>query len=741
MKNFLLFFLAMVLTTPIFSQRNCGSMDYLQSQIEKNPDRLKSLQKIEDFTQDWIKNHKQNGTRAIVTIPVVVHVVYRTATENISDAQIQSQLTVLTDDFRRLNADANNNWSQAADTEIEFCLANVDPSGNATSGITRTSTTVNGFGTNDKVKFNAQGGKDAWPASDYLNLWVCKIGGGILGYAQFPGGPANTDGVVIDYRYFGTIGTATAPFDLGRTATHEVGHWLNLRHIWGDGGCGVDDFVSDTPKSDAANYGCATGHVSCGTTDMVENYMDYSDDACMNLYTLGQKNRMQALFGAGGARASLLNSSGCSGNGGGGNGGGCTDNAVQVNLNFDNYPEETSWTITNSSGSVVASGGTYGGQADGSSLTIDVCLVDGCYDFTINDAYGDGMCCSYGSGSYTVTGGGTTYASGGSFGSSETTNFCVGGGQAPTCNDGIQNGDETGVDCGGSSCAPCPTCNDGIQNGDETGVDCGGSNCAPCGGGSNTTQLLASYFETGWDGWYDGGYDCYRYTGSKSWEGSKSIRIRDNSGTKSAMTTGAFDLTGYSDIEITFYFYPNSMEYGEDFWVRFKNNSGWHTVAAYASGTSFNNGSFYMATVNISAVDYPFASNSKFRIQCDASSNADQIYIDEVIITASGGGNRMAQKPRQTIKKLYGLDDNAKYAGSEDMDFEAFPNPATDDLTILAPEKINQVDILSITGQVMISKKSNKNEINMDVSTLNSGIYIITLKTEEEVMSRKFVKQ
>ena len=399
MKRLLLSFSGLLLSIVMMGQRNCGSMDYLQQQIEKNPARALQIEQIEVETQKWIKEHAGESHRAVVTIPVVFHVVYRTSTENISDAQIQSQLQVLNDDFRRLNSDADNTWPQAADTEIEFCLATVDPSGNTTSGITRTSTNVNGFGTNDAVKFNSQGGKDAWPAGDYLNFWVCNIGGGILGYAQFPGGPANTDGVVCDYRYTGTIGTATSPFDLGRTATHEVGHWLNLRHIWGDGNCNFDDFVTDTPSSDAANYGCSVGHQSCGSTDMVQNYMDYSDDACMNLYTLGQKNRMQALFGAGGSRVSLLSSNGC------GNGNppppppSCDDNDVVVSITLDNYPEETSWTITNASGTTVASGGTYGSQPDGSTVTIDECLVDGCYDFNIFDTYGDGICCSYGNGS------------------------------------------------------------------------------------------------------------------------------------------------------------------------------------------------------------------------------------------------------------------------------------------------------------------------------------------------------
>ncbi|WP_020536232.1 M43 family zinc metalloprotease [Lewinella cohaerens] len=516
-----LLLLALTFTTSLSAQRNCGAMEHLQMEMENDSKRALKLQQIEEQTRNFIQNTDARAVNGIITIPVVVHVVYNNSTENISDAQVQSQIDVLNDDFRRTNSDADNTWSQAADTEIEFCLASVDPDGNATNGITRTSTSVTAFSTNDNMKFNSSGGKDAWPAADYLNMWSCDISGGILGYAQFPGGDPATDGVVMDYQYFGTIGTATAPFDLGRTATHEVGHWLNLRHIWGDGNCNVDDFVSDTPTSDAANYGCATGHVSCSTVDMVQNYMDYSDDACMNLYTAGQKTRMRALFEPGGARASLLNSAACgapptptcsdgiqNGNETGVDCGGpdcdacppCTD--VIVSITLDNYPEETSWTITNSGGSVVASGGTYGSQPDGSTVTITNCLPDGCYDFTINDAYGDGICCSYGNGSYSVTTGGSTVASGGSFGSSETTNFCVGGGPAPTCTDGIQNGNETGVDCGGPDCAACPTCDDGIQNGNETGVDCGGPDCAAC---PTCDDGIQNGSETGVD---CGGPDC-----------------------------------------------------------------------------------------------------------------------------------------------------------------------------------------------------------------------------------------
>jgi hypothetical protein len=156
----------------------------------------------------------------------------------------------------------------------------------------------------DAVKSAATGGSDPWPADRYLNLWVCRLEGGLLGYAQFPGGPAQTDGVVITYTGFGVGGTAAAPFDLGRTATHEVGHWLNLRHIWGDDGtgCSGDDFVEDTPNQGGPNTGRpAFPSVSCANGpngDLFVNYMDYVDDAVMVMFTSGQVFRMQAALDA-----------------------------------------------------------------------------------------------------------------------------------------------------------------------------------------------------------------------------------------------------------------------------------------------------------------------------------------------------------------------------------------------------------------------------------------------------------
>ena len=307
--------------------RRCGTMENLERLKQLDPDLEPRMEDMEKHTREIIssaataKGGHSSVAATVYRIPVVVHVVYNTTAQNISDAQVQSQITVLNEDFRRLNADRTNTpagfGTVAADCEIEFCLATVAPNGSATNGIVRKYTSTTSFSQDDGVKFSSSGGNDAWPASGYLNIWVCNLGGGLLGYAQFPGGPASTDGVVINYQYFGRNGSAVAPYNKGRTGTHEVGHWLNLYHIWGDdnGACTGSDAVSDTPNQASEHYGCPTypsGSCSNGSNgDMFMNYMDYTDDACMNLFSTGQKSRMRALFASGGAKASLLSSTGC----------------------------------------------------------------------------------------------------------------------------------------------------------------------------------------------------------------------------------------------------------------------------------------------------------------------------------------------------------------------------------------------------------------------------------------------
>ena len=256
----------------------------------------------------------------IITIPVVVHIVYNGSGQNISDAQVQSQIDVLNKDFRRFNPDVANSPSRhrgfSKDSRIEFCLASRDPNGQSTNGITRTSTAHAPFlnDGNNHIKFNTYGGKDIWNRDKYLNLWVCALEGTLLGWANFPGtGTASIDGVVVNYEAFGTIGTANAPSNLGRTTTHEIGHWLDLYHVFQDGCTGLGDDCNDTPFQENEHYGCPSNPTSCGNSgyggDMYSNFMDYVDDGCMNMFTFIQNLRMRAALD--GPRSSIKTSNGC----------------------------------------------------------------------------------------------------------------------------------------------------------------------------------------------------------------------------------------------------------------------------------------------------------------------------------------------------------------------------------------------------------------------------------------------
>lgn len=310
--------LGMFTNTWAQSQRSCATMQHLQMQLQSDPTLAARMQQIENKSQQIIAGNAQNRTTAVIVIPVVVHVVYNTASQNISDAQVQSQIDVLNEDFRKLNADASLTPSiyagRAVDCQIQFCLAQRDPNGLATTGIVRKSTSTTSFSSNDGIKTATSataGGDNAWNSTQYLNLWSGNLSGGLLGYAQFPGGAASTDGVVILYSAFGRVGNVAVPYDKGRTATHEIGHWLNLRHIWGDANCG-DDFVSDTPIQQTSNFGCPTfPHITCsnGTGDMSMNYMDYTDDACMYMFSAGQSSRMSAAISS--SRPGILTSQGC----------------------------------------------------------------------------------------------------------------------------------------------------------------------------------------------------------------------------------------------------------------------------------------------------------------------------------------------------------------------------------------------------------------------------------------------
>lgn len=369
-KNFTstLFFLSFILFShfSVIGQNNGNAIQFGKSKLEKikcatteNEQKLRELypnRNSDTQFENWLapkieaikanrlaSRQNDNSILNVITIPVVVHVIHNGdglgVNENITDAQILSQIAVLNQDFGRIAGTPGFNTNPVGvDTEIQFCMAQRDPNGLFTTGINRYNLGSEASWEMDEINEEIKP-QTQWNPNEYLNIWVVnKVAlkffgieiGEILGYAQFPSGsglegleegtgPANTDGVVIGHRYFGSsdiypAGTYFAPNDKGRTTTHEVGHYLGLRHIWGDGNCDADDYCEDTPRASAANSGCSVGMDSCPSfpgLDMVENYMDYSDDACMNVFTQDQKDRMTAVLTNAQRRATLGASLGC----------------------------------------------------------------------------------------------------------------------------------------------------------------------------------------------------------------------------------------------------------------------------------------------------------------------------------------------------------------------------------------------------------------------------------------------
>jgi len=288
------------------SNDKCHAEIMFQEAAAKDPQVLRNREDLEQFTHDFISSGAAARASSVVKIiPVVVHVVHYGGSENISKAQIEDQIRVLNEDYQRLNPDTVNTPAVfqpvAGNTQVEFRLAQLDPDGNCTDGITRIYSPLT-YNARNNVK-----SLRCWPRDKYLNMWIVNSianvngsPGTVIGFAQFPGGADSTDGVVIKYDYMGTNGAAANSQGAGRTATHEVGHWLNLRHIWGDATCG-NDYVNDTPPHYAANLSTCpswpsisncTGNAPNG--DMFSNYMDYTNGPCQNMFSAGQSARMQA---------------------------------------------------------------------------------------------------------------------------------------------------------------------------------------------------------------------------------------------------------------------------------------------------------------------------------------------------------------------------------------------------------------------------------------------------------------
>ncbi len=489
----------------------------------------------------------------------------------------------------------------------------------------------------------------------------------------------------------------------------------------------------------------------------------------------------------------------------------CNGPSVTLTITLDNYPEETSWIIRNSGGTTVASGGTYGSQPDGSTVVENICLpADGCYDFVISDSYGDGICCAYGSGSYTLVddSSGSTLASGGSFGSSETTNFCVGGPVTCDVPSGL-NASPTDIDasltwtaaagaidynvraratgtstwsegfnlnspvsftgltacteyefqvqsnCSGATSnwsasfvftttgCVTPTCDDGIQNGQETGVDCGGPDCPPCSGGECTYVVINfNNFNSTWGIWNDGGSDCRRSANDAAYANGgtgRPVRLRDNTST-SVMTTDNIDLSGYEELTVDFNYLPRLMENGEDFWLQVSTNGGssYTTVQSWIAGVDFSNNTREFENVVISG---PFTSNTRLRFRCDASANSDYIYIDDVEISGcqSSGALVAPNTPAGELKI-------AKQAIVAPNQLSLFPNPVQDQLTVRFNITATEDVILQVTdlqGRTMSQEQfravQGRLETTVDVYSYPAGIYFMHMMTPSGKITKKFM--
>lgn len=312
MKKILTLTLAAALSVAATAQqkRVCGTLEHEKFLQQKDPKRAEKIAEFQKAFQKFVEAQKKNpqkNSQTIIQIPLVVHMVYSSASDSVSDAQIFSQIQILNDDYTRQNADAANTPAPfaavASAPMVNYCWAQRDPNGNPTNGIERRKSTVTSWTTDDKVKSYATGGLDAWDPSRYFNIWVCTLQSPLLGYGEFPTGSlSNTYGFVATNTAFGNTGLAQAPFNKGRTATHEIGHCFNLLHIWGDdgGACTGDDQCADTPNQASENYNCPTyPHTDACTATapgvMFMNYMDYVDDGCMNTFTVDQSARMTAI--------------------------------------------------------------------------------------------------------------------------------------------------------------------------------------------------------------------------------------------------------------------------------------------------------------------------------------------------------------------------------------------------------------------------------------------------------------
>ncbi len=399
MRIIISFLLLLFLIDDVYAQTfQCGFNYYMNQSYQQDPSLLEMRSIYEEEIQSIINTRSSFVSK---TIPVVVHIIYNDSYSNISDAQVNSALTAINEDFNAANSDFNSvvpSFSSIkSDVGISFILASIDPNGNATSGITRTESDFTD-NADENVKSLVM-----WDTDMYLNIWVVdNIESGAGAYAYYPGtAPNGAEGIVCRHSQFGTIGTSSNYNFASTTMTHEIGHYLNLAHTWGDsndagenGNCNYDDGVSDTPNTIGTLYGCNTNQYTCGTLDNVQNYMDYTD--CTNMFSNGQRSRIHAsLHSSMGGRINLwqydnLIATGIIDDTE------CNEEEITIQINTGSYANEISWLIIDSNNeSIAGGGGTYSNY---STYYTNVCLPSGAYTFQSIDSYGDG----WNGGSYSV---------------------------------------------------------------------------------------------------------------------------------------------------------------------------------------------------------------------------------------------------------------------------------------------------------------------------------------------------
>ena len=321
---------------------------------------------------------------------------------------------------------------------------------------------------------------------------------------------------------------------------------------------------------------------------------------------------------------------------------------------------------------------------------------------------------------------------------------CQGAAPDPTCTDGIQNGDEEGVDCGGSECAPCITCTDGIQNGDETGIDCGGSFCAPCSGGGCTYETIDNgTFESGWGIWNDGGSDARRSSDDAAFanNGTYCFRIQDNTST-SVVTTDALNLVNYEELTIDFSFITSSMENNEDFWLQISTDGGasYTTSQSWAAGTDFSNNVRGSGSVMISG---PFSTDTRLRFRNDASTNNGRVYVDDVVIYGClKSGARLIDPDLVEAEEV---PEEVKAALST---VSIYPNPTSHELNVnfeMTRTSDVEIRVMDMTGKLVLANNLNsqegQNKVQINTSDLTLGMYFLTMIAEDKIVTKRFIVQ